>query len=92
MPTVDAQLGSKCASAFTLTVQNFCFFQVFYYFQLILRKGVLFLLAWVAGVARLRWRCASVGGVDDVLACGVQVEVGSMFAWLACYYFCCCYY
>ena len=32
---------------------------------------MLFLLAWEGGVARLRWRCASVGGVDDVLACGV---------------------
>ena len=32
---------------------------------------MLFLLAWEAGVACLRWRCASVGGVDDVLACGV---------------------
>ena len=68
---VDAQLGSKCASAFTLTVQTFRFFKVFCSFQLILRDGMLFMLAWEAGVARLRWRCASVGGVDDVLACGV---------------------
>ena len=71
MPTVDAQVGSKWASAFTLTVQTFRFFKVFCSFQLILRNGMLFLLAWEAGVARLRWRCASVGGVDDMLACGL---------------------
>ena len=68
---VDAQLGSKCASAFTLTVQTFRFSKVFCSFQLILRNDILFLLEWEAGVVRLRWRCASVGGVDDVLACGV---------------------
>ena len=71
MVPVDVQLGSKCDSAFTLTVQTFRFAKVFCSFQLILRNDILFLLAWEAGVARLRWRCASVGGVDDVLACGV---------------------
>ena len=43
--TVDAQLGSKWASTFTLTVQTFRFFKVFCSLQLILRNGMLFLLA-----------------------------------------------
>ena len=68
-----------------------------------LRNGLLFVLVWVAWVACLHgWR-ASVGDVGGVLtwvAClrGLRASVCSVgglcgvLKWVACYYYCYCYY
>ena len=75
-------------------------------FQTSLRNGALLVLAWMAWVAYLHGKCASmveVGGVCDVLACvgwvvclcGWHASVDAMsgvLTWVVCDYYCYCYY
>ena len=68
-----------------------------------LRNGVLFVLAWVALVTCLCGWCASVGGMLAWVGCfrmqrewggwcANVVGVSVVLTWVACYYYCSCYY